>query len=125
MANAIATTYPLNGVRNFQAVIQITGDGSGDESNTVVVTASSLTGSPSTFKIRKIQHSLDGFTATLKWAATTPVQAAALGDNTGELCFKDAPLINNAGAGITGNLTITTSGLNASGEGTIIINGYH
>lgn len=127
MANTISTTYPVNGSRNFVAKIEITGDGTGDEANTIVINLASLTGTPSTFKIKKVNWDLHGFGAALKWAATAPVLALALPTYGDEMDFfeQGAPLINNAGAGVTGNLTIDTFGLDASGRGTIVINGYH
>lgn len=127
MANIVSTTYPVNGSRNFMAKIEITGDGSGDESNTIVINVASLTNTPSTFKIKKVSWDLHGFSGALKWAATTPVLALALPTYGDEMDFFEmgSPLINNAGTGITGNLTLDTFGLEAGGRGTIVINGYH
>ena len=127
MANVISTTYAINGSRNFRARIEITGDGSGDESNTVVIDVANLTGTPSKFKIKSVNWDLHGFGGALKWAANTPILALALPTYGDEMDFFEsgAPLINNAGAGITGNLTLDTFGLDATGRGTIIINGYH
>ena len=127
MANIISVTYPVNGSRNFVAVIQIRGDGSGDEANTVIVPVSALTGTPATFKIKEINWDLDGFSAALYWDATSPTLAASLPTYGDEMDFYSmgAPLINGAGAGVTGNLTIETIGLGVKGHGTIIIKGYH
>lgn len=126
MANTVTTTYRVNGSRNFTAVIQITGDGSGDESGTAVITAAALTGAPSKFKISKVNWDLDGFSAELFWDATTPVLALGMPTYGDEMDFYEmgAPLVNNAGAGITGNLTLYTQGLGATGRGTIVITGY-
>lgn len=127
MANTVSTTYRINGSRNFTAIIQITGDGSGDESATTVIDVANLTGTPSTFKIKKVNWDLDGFSADLYWAATAPVLALALPVYGDEMDFFEmgAPLVNNAGSGVTGNLTLYTNSLGASGRGTIVINGYH
>lgn len=127
MANTLSTSYKVNGSRNFVAIIEITGDGSGEESNTVVIDVANLTDTPTTFKVKSICWSLDGFSASLKWAATTPVLAASLSQYTDDIDFFEmgAPLTNTAGSGITGNLTLDTSGLTANGRGTIVINGYH
>lgn len=127
MANTVSTTYAINGSRNFVAKIEITGDGSGDELNTVVVNVSSLTNTPSTFKIKSVNWDLHGFGGALKWAANTPVLALALPTYGDEMDFfaMGAPLLNNAGTGVTGNLTLDTFGLEAGGRGTIVINGYH
>lgn len=127
MANTITTTYKINGSRNFVALIEVQGDGSGDESGTVIIDPASLTGTPSKFKIKKVNWDLDGFSAALFWEASTPTLALGMPTYGDEMDFFEmgAPLTNNAGAGVTGKLTITTKGLTASGAGTIIINGYH
>jgi hypothetical protein len=117
----------MNGSRNMVAVIEITGDGSGDESGTKVIDITALTGSPATFKIKSVNWDLDGFSASLKWDATVPILALALPTYGDEMDFFEmgAPLVNNAGAGVTGSLLLDTVGLGASGRGTIVINGYH
>ncbi len=127
MANTITTIFSLNGSRNFLARIEITGDGSGDETGTVVLDPANMTGVPTTFKIKSINANLDGFSGSLKWDATAPTLALALPTYDTEMDFFEsgAPLTNDAGAGITGKLTLTTQGLTATGTGTIVINGYH
>lgn len=127
MGNTITTIYRMNGSRNFLAVIQITGDGTGNETDTTVIDPAALTGAPSTFKIKSINWSLNDFSAALKWEATAPVLAASLSQYSDDIEFfaTGAPLVNNAGAGITGHLTLDTFGMTAASRGTIVINGYH
>lgn len=128
MANTITTTYQLNGSRYFTAKIDIIGDGSGQETGTAVIACSALTGTPVDFKIRAIQWDLVGFDAQLLWDATTDVQCINLPQGiAGAQRYADTGqhLVNNAGTGKTGSLLLTTSGLGASGRGTIIIEGQH
>lgn len=128
MASSVATRYPINGSRDFTAIVQIVGDTTSDFTNTVIIDPANLTGTPSTFKIKSVNYILTGFTAVLRWDATTPTQALALSqyDNfTDPFTDSGVPIDNDAGTGITGKLTITTSGLSANMWGTIIIKGYH
>jgi len=127
MPNSVVTSYKVNGSRNFMAIIEITGDGSGDEAAKVVIDVASLTGLPNTFKIKKVNWDLDGFSAKLLWDATTPTLALGMPTYGDEMDFfaMGAPLVNDAGAGVTGKLLLVTNGLTASGSGTIVINGYH
>lgn len=128
MANTITATYQVNGSNKFTAKIDIVGDGSGQETAAAIITCAALTGTPATFKIRAIQWDLVGFSAELLWDATTDVHAFSLPqDVPGGIRFSDtgAHLVNNAGTGITGTLNLATTGLNAAGRGTIIIEGQH
>lgn len=128
MAATITTRYPVNGSRDFIAIIQIIGDAAGDVTGSTVIDVASLTGKPSKFKIKSINYNLVGFAAVLNWDATSPVQAVALPqyDNFTDF-FNDSgiPLDNNGGSGVTGKLLISTSGLAAKTWGTIIIKGIH
>jgi len=126
MANTITTTYQINGSRIFSAKVDISGDGSGEAAAVDIITPAGLTGTPSKFKITEIQWSLPGFVAELVWDATSDVLAIAL-DGNGGIKFSETGqhLINNAGAGVTGKLQLTTIGLVAGEKGTIFIKGIH
>jgi hypothetical protein len=127
MANTVTTTFPINESYLFQALIKVVGDGSGEVTSGVIIDPANLTGAPSKFDIETIDFELNGFTANLFWDATTPVLACALPSYDGYINFKQSGQArhNDAGAGITGKLTITTKGLIAAAAGTIIIKGYH
>lgn len=127
MANTVTIRKAIDGSRLFSTQIDIVGDGSGEETATVIVDCSALAGAPSDFKIRAIQWSLDGFSAELLWDATTNVHAFTLPAGSDGLRFSDtgAHLLNNSGAGKTGDLLITTIGLGSGQSGTIIIEGQH
>ena len=126
MANSITTTYLVNGSRLFSAKIDIVGDGSGDETGAEIIDVADLTGTPSTFKIRKMQWTFDDFSATLLWDATTDVPAFVMPSGGHGIDFSNtgAHLVNDAGTGITGKLLIATSYL-GSQKGTIFIEGQH
>ncbi len=138
MATILTTTIPVNGSRDFVAIIQIDGTSAAAElagaavidpqaAITNVQASVGLTGLPADFKIKRIDWNLTGFSAQLEWDATTPIQAAALSQygDTLEFFEAGAPVTNGAGTGKTGKLLITTKGLVAGMWGTIIINGYH
>ena len=127
MANTVTILPQINGSRIFAYKIDIEGDGSGEETATVIVDASTLTGSPTSLKICTLQWAFEGFSAELLWDATTDVHAFTMPEGTGGIRFNEtgAHLTNNAGAGKTGDILITTSGLGAAGHGTLIIGGIH
>lgn len=128
MASSVATTYLLNGSRDFVIKIDITGDTDSELAKEKIIDVADLTGLPSKFKIRNISWQFAEFTATLYWDATTDVQAFVLNQYEGDIDFYEScnvPLVNNAGAGITGNLLVSTKGLSTNGTGSIIIRGYH
>ena len=128
MANTITTSYKINGSRNFTAIVSIIGDGSGEASAVDIIDVANLTGTPTKFKIRNIAWQFNTFDAKLYWDATADVLAVALNQYEGDLDFYECcgtPLINNAGAGVTGKLQLTTVGLGSGDAGTIIIRGYH
>ena len=128
MANAITTTYQLNGSKLFTAKIDIVGDASGEETAAELIDVADLTGVPGTFKIRAIQWALEGFSAELLWDATTDVHAFSLPSGSDGLRFSDtgAHLVNTKASGYTGKLMMKTNGLaTALSRGTIIIEGQH
>lgn len=128
MANSITATYKVNGSRLFTLEVQIVGDGSGDESDTeLIVPATDLTGAPSLFKLRAIQWSLDGFSVSLDWEATTNDHAFTLPAGSDGVRFSDtgAHISNPGSTGSTGSLLFSTSGLVSLSTGTIIIEGQH
>ena len=128
MPNAITTTYQLNGSKLFTAKIDIVGDASGEETVGELIDVASLTGTPGTFKIRAIQWALEGFSAELKWEATTDIHAFSLPSGSDGLRFSDtgAHLVNPKTTGYTGKLFMATTGLATAGSrGTIIIEGQH
>lgn len=128
MASSAETTYLMNGSRDFVIKIDITGALDSELSKLKIIDVADLTGAPSKFKIRNISWQFADFTATLYWDATTDTQAFVLNQYEGDIDFYEScgvPLVNNAGAGVTGNLLISTYGLSANDTGSLIIRGYH
>ena len=91
-----------------------------DESAVVKVDVSALQGAPTRVKINKIHYNVNGLIVRLLWDATTDVPIVEL---QGDGCIDATSfggLYNNAGAGITGDISLTTVG-GASGDSYSII----
>lgn len=119
MANTITKNVISNGPRNLVLDIHISGDNSGDETAHNLVDVSAY--GADEVKIMSVQSNLAGFSATLRWDATSDVEAVQLLDGASFYDYsKHGGLINNAGAGKTGDILMATSGL-ASEDGSIIL----
>lgn len=110
MANTVTSQVILDGDKNV--VVLLTGllDTS-NEARVVKVDVSTLTPRPTKLKVNKISCLISqGLIVILDWDATTPVRFAALtyGDEIEFDCFGGLP--NNAGAGVTGSIALTTAG---------------
>lgn len=123
MANTIQTQVINNGPRNLILKTYILGDGSGEETGTLLVDVSAYTATA--VKIIGVHSALSGFVADLLWDATTDVTALHLPDYEFNLNGPQigwfGGLVNNAGVGKTGDILITTTGLGAGDDGTIIL----
>lgn len=119
MANIVTTRILEDGVRNAVIHAYIASDGaSGDETDTVLVDVSTLAGAPSAVSVLKVTGNFAGFTGVLEWDATADVPFLAVPDSS-EFEFDGcefAGITNNAGAGVTGDITITTTGLGTAGD---------
>lgn len=121
MANTITRQVIENGPRNYVVKFSIVGDGSGDEVGTRV---NAVTGDMSLENsLLFVQSALGGFSARLLWDASTDVFAAQIpADAEVKKYFRDiGGIANNAGAGKTGDLLITTSGLVLGETGTLTV----
>lgn len=120
MADAVTTQTIVDGPRN--AVIKLTNlsDGTG-EAAVLKVDVSALLGSPATVSISKIHYCVQGMVATLLWDATTDVRVVDLAGD-GWLDFSGfGGLPNNAGAGVTGDILLTTTGASLNDSYSIIL----
>lgn len=113
MANVVTSQTLLDGPRNL--VILLTGVlDTSNEARAIKVDVSTY--DPATLKVRvdKIQYSTTGaLQVLLDWDATTDVTFAVL-TGSGELeACKFGGLQNNAGAGVTGDIFLTTLGWSA------------
>jgi hypothetical protein len=118
MADAVSTQTLVNGERNAVVKLTNTSDGTG-ESAVKKVDASDL--GATSLKIKRIRYSVAGMVARLLWDADTDVTIVDLqGDGVLD-CEGFGGLINNAGAGVTGDINLTTIGHTANDSYTIII----
>lgn len=120
MANTITEKIIANGPKNLILEYQIVGDGTGEESGTVLVDHSAL-GASGDLAVKKHYSALSGFSAALSWDATAPVHLFSLEEGEGGVDWTDAGGVvkNNAGTGKTGDIKITTVGLGAGDKGTV------
>jgi hypothetical protein len=102
-----------DGARNVNLKYTIYSDGTG-QSAAVIINVSTLVPNPGThMKIRRIRYNIDGMYVRLQWDATTPIDIAILGNGQDILDFSGeyaGGFPNDAGAGVTGNILLTTVG---------------
>lgn len=122
MANAITKQTIIDGSRKLVVKVHIYGDGTGEETDTVLIDASTYSPASTDLKIVEIQSNLAGFAVHLIWNANVNLDAFTLdsGDANHDFsCF--AGLKNNSGVGKNGDILFSTIGLVATNEGTIIL----
>jgi hypothetical protein len=119
MADAVSTQTLMDNVKNVVMKFTNTSDGNG-ESAVVKVDVSTLNGAPTEVKINKIHYDVAGMVLRILWDADTDVTCV---DLQGDGCL-DATgyggLVNNGGAGVTGDIRFTTIG-HTSGDSYSII----
>lgn len=121
MANATSSQTLIDGVKNVVMKLTFLGDGSGEEAAVLKVDVSALNGAPTRVRIMRVHYSVAGMVATLLWDATTDVRILDLqGDHTLDFTYFGG-LYNNAGAGITGDIMLTTTGAGAADSYSIIL----
>lgn len=123
MADAVTTQTLIEDARKLVLKLTNVSDGTGEAAVTKVDVSTftqngvALTG----VRIEKIVYSTVGMSVLLYWDATADVLAWTLpADASGCVCF-DPPLVNNAGAGVTGDLQLTTTGHTAGDAYSIIL----
>lgn len=124
MPNTIQTQVIVDGIRDTIIKIYILGDGSPDEVNTVIFDASAYRTQSTDNKLREICYQLNGFEATLYWGATANVPIITLEQDIQEEVDYfplGGGLVNNATTGRTGDILITTKGLDDGDDGYIIL----
>jgi len=112
MANSLATQILVDGARN--AVVKVVGvNDTSNVSAVDIVDPASFSPVPTGFRIDRVSYLIDpGTTCKLWWDANTDVLAITLTGSGGD-DFKAKQyggLINNAGAGVTGKIQLTTEG---------------
>ena len=117
MANTITTRAIVDGANYAVIMTTMVSDGvAGEETDTVLFDASALTGAKNAANILWVDYMLSGFSARLEFDATTDTTALELGSDT-PVVHDFRPfggVTNNAGTGITGDITLTTTGFTAA-----------
>lgn len=121
MPNTIVTQVLEQGHKFIVVKYTILGDGSGEETATVLFNAS-LYGAKTDNKLYDISYDLNGFSAELFWEADTAAALMSLAASQPyhECLVKLGGYKNNGGAGQTGSILITTTSLGAADNGHII-----
>jgi len=125
MANTITKQTILDGSKYLLVHVYIKGEAAGaDETNTVLIDASTYTPAFANESIEVVHANLQGFEATLSWDATVNVPFFHIPQYEVHYSEQEgvSAIPNNAGAGKTGDILITTNGLTAAtDEGTITL----
>jgi len=126
MANTITKQTIVDGSKWLIVKIHIEGDGSGEETNTVLIDASTYNPAFTNESLSVIHANLSGFTCDLLWDATANVPITNVPDYEVHLSCDEMKALgggipNNAGAGKTGDILLTTIGLGANDHGTITL----
>ena len=120
MANTLTVQDIINGSSTLVVKVSIVGDGSGEESATLLLDASAY--GCSGFTLVKMCAQLVGFSAQLLWDATTDVHLISISEYDADCDFTEVGGIpSNAGTGATGDINITTTGLGAADNGHIAL----
>lgn len=124
MSNTITKTTLHDGARNLIQLINILGDGSGDETNAVLVDRSAFTPTDGTeLVVEGIEGVLNAFTAALSFDASTDLVFARLAAESFALDWTKFGGVssNKAGAGAIGDILLTTASLGSGDSGTFIL----
>jgi hypothetical protein len=125
MANTVTVTKLLDGPRNLHLLVNIAGDGSGEETNRLLVDRSAYAPVDGTkLVVEKIDGHLTGFSARLSFDATADLEIAQLPDGEKfEYCFEKSGGIasSKAGAGANGDILLTTASLGNGDRGTFTL----
>jgi len=123
MANTIEVETIYDGLTDCAVMVNILGDGSGEETNLIVVNVSELSPVPTEVRIMRIQVSIGlTFLVQLLWAADLNVLAMNLMPTWQDWKFwQFGGLRNRATVGRTGDILMTTYGLGANEYGSFVI----
>jgi len=123
MANTIEFQTFENGSRNTIIKVDIIGDGSGEETKTIIFDASAYLNTTVDKHLEKIEYEQTGFSSVLEWDATADRQLITIEENHHEhVCWEwFGGYSNTYYAGRTGDILLTTVGLGAGDRGYIIL----
>lgn len=125
MANTITKTTLIDGPRNLVILVNILGDGSGEESATTLVDRSAFAPTDGTeIVVEKIEGYLASHTIALAFDATADLVFARLPSDD-YFCFDWCKIggvsSNKAGAGAVGDIVFTTAGLGSGDAATFYL----
>lgn len=108
--------------KHYVNLINIVSDGS-EETDLVIYDNSALVGNVLKGNVKKIVASGSACLLRFEWDQTTDSPICSIDPSTGQkMCFKDVGGVNNpGGSGATGDVVLTTAGLDAGDEVTIIL----
>lgn len=125
MADAVTSQTIIDGERKVVMKFTNLSDGTGESAVTKVdvsaLQANKLGQACSRVTIEKVHYSVSGMVATLLWDATADVRIMDL-QGDGVFCMEQfGGIPNNAGAGVTGDVQLTTTGHSSGDTYTIIL----
>ena len=123
MPNTINIQTLLDGSINTIIKVDIIGDGSGDETKTVIFDASAYHNVTIEKRLYKIEYELNGFNCFLEWDATTDAQLITIEEGHHEhVCWEwIGGYSNGYFAGRNGDILLTTNNLGDGDRGYIIL----
>ena len=122
MAATITKQVLVNGSVNLVINVHIDGDAGGDVSAALLIDMSAYAPVGEALRLMEVESHLSGFSAEFLWDATTPAHAFVGGDGEYHHNYnKVGGLINDGGAGVTGDMLITTSGLTTNKFGNVLL----
>jgi hypothetical protein len=123
MANTIITQTIQDGDRDTIIKVDIVGDGSGDETKTVIFDASTYLNTTVEKKLWKIEYEQTGYSSALEWDAAVDAQLITIEEAHHEhVCWEWFGGYSNAYfSGRTGDILLTTTGLGVGDRGYIIL----
>ena len=123
MATTVTKQTLHDGERNLVVKVNFVGDADGDAADQNLIDISTYTPVPTTIKIEKIWAQFRGFSLDLHWDADTNVDILTIpAEEPFDMDWRNiGGLINNGGAGVTGDILYSESGMGAGDEGSIIL----
>lgn len=123
MANTIDIQTIQDGDRITIIKVDIIGDGSGEETKTLIFDASTYLNTTTRKKLWQIEYEQTGFSSVLEWDATVDAQLITLEEGHHEEGHWKwmGGYSNTYFAGHTGDILLTTTGLGAGDRGYIIL----
>lgn len=120
MADIVTSQIVKDGSKTTVMKFTNLSDGTG-ESAVLKVDVSALTPAATSVAIKEIWYDIQGMVVTLLWDATTDVRILDLSGQGHMDLSSFGGLTNNAGAGVTGNILLTTTGHTAGDSYSLIL----